>query len=314
LRSVSLFAGFLSLMAILTVCFVGIVFPIVTNAFNGTSIISGVDFYNVWSFPFVTAFLVSLVGCNVPAVFGFKKFAVLIVGLIISGVLFAVFGFPTGNALANIGFPFLGASLLSSAYGMIRILRGNDKNSKLFGRGLVHFGVVITLIGVLISAGAQQSSVFADAVPNTTLEMRGLEVKLGNFIVYGGTGSVYAEQIDAVTPEYTSLRLDVEVLQDGKIYKGVIWSYLYINYGFLSNPLVIATEKGDIYMHLDITQSIYDSLSKAFIDKLVTPEKLTITVKKIPLVYLVWVGAVLLCIGIALSFGRPTNDLRSSSP
>jgi cytochrome c-type biogenesis protein CcmF len=308
LRSVSLFAGFASLMAILTVCFIGIIFPIVANALAGTTVTTGVDFYNVWSFPFVTAFVVSLIGCNVPAKFGFKKFVVLIVGLIINGILFAVIGFPTGNALANSGLPFLVVGLLSSAYTMIRTLKVKGKNFRLFGRKLVHLGVIITLIGVLVSAGAKQSSVFENAVPNTTLETLELRVKLGNFTVYSGTGRVYAEQLDVVTAEYTSLRLDIEVLQNEKMYKGVIWSYLYINYGIVSNPLVIATEKGDIYLHLGITQSMSDALRQSFMGELAIPEDLTITVEKIPLVYLVWIGIAMLCIGIVLSFGRPTNN------
>ena len=312
LRSVSLFVGFASLLAIFIVCFIGIIFPIVANAFAGTTVTTGVDFYNFWIFPFVTAFVVSLIGCNVPAEFGFKKFVVLVVGLIISGVLFAVIGFPTGNALANIGLPFLGVGLLSSAHDMIKTLKVGGKNFRLFGRKLLHFGVIITLIGVLVSAGARQSSVFEMVVPNTTLETLEFRIKLGNFTVYSGTGRVYAEQIDVVTAECTSLRLDVEVLQDGKMYKGVIWSYLYINYGLVSNPLVITTEKGDIYLHLGITQSMSDALRQSFMGELAIPEDLIITVEKIPLVYLVWIGIAMLCIGIALSARAPIKPRRDA--
>jgi hypothetical protein len=124
---------------------------------------------------------------------------------------------------------------------------------------------------------------------------------LGNFTVFGGSGRVYAEIVDAITPEYTSLRLDVDVLQDGKIYKETLWSYLYINYGFFSNPLVITTEKGDIYIHLNMTESIYDALSQSFRGELSAPENLTLIVEKVPLVYIVWIGAALLCFGIALN-------------
>jgi cytochrome c biogenesis factor len=306
--------SFTSLLAIFTICFIGIIFPIVINAFAGMGVISGVDFYNVWSFPFVIAFLVSLIGCDAPPEFGFKKFAVLIGGLIISGVLLALIEFPTGNALTNIGLPLLGVCLLSSAYGMIRTSRVKGKNFRLLGRKLGHFGVIITLIGVLVSAGARQSSVFENAVPNTTLETLDLSVKLGNFTVYSGTGRVYAEQIGVVTPEHTSLRLDVEVLQNGKMYKGVIWSYLYINYGPVSNPLVITTEKGDIYLHLNITQSMYNSLSQAFTGELTIPESLTIIVEKVPLVYLVWIGIASLCIGIAFSFGPRVKTALNFNP
>jgi len=304
LRSVSLLLGFASLIAIFTVCSIGVIFPIVAEAFVGSSIIFGVDFYNVLSFPFISVILVSLIGYNVPGEFGFKKFAVLIGGLIIIGFLFAVMGFPTRNGLANVGLPLLSLSLLSSTYGMIRTLGLKSKNFRLFGRKIIHFGVIITLIGVFVSAGARQSSVFADVATNTTLETFELSVKIGNFTVYNGTGRVYASQIDSVAPDYTSLRLDVEILQYGKTYKGVIWTYLYINYGFISNPLVIATERGDIYLHLDITQSMKDALTQSFTGKLVIPGDLIITVEKVPLVYLVWMGIALLCIGIVLSFGR----------
>ena len=300
LHSVSLFASFVSLIAILIVCSIGVIFPVLAQPFTGESISTGVDFYNVWSFPFLAVFLASLIGCNVSAKFGFKKFAALIGGLIVSGFLFAAVGFPTDNVLANVGLPLLSFSLLFSAYGMIITLRIKGKSVRLFGRKLVHFGIVITLIGVFISAGSRQSTVFVNAVPNTTLETLELNVKLGNFTVYGGTGRVYAPQIEAVTPEFTSLRLDVEVLQGGKTYRGVLWNYLYINYGFVSNPLVIATETGDIYLHLETTQSVEEALTQAFSGELNAPQDLTITVEKVPLVYLVWMGIALLCIGIAL--------------
>ena len=311
LRSVSLFVSFVSLLAIFAVCFIGIIFPIGINAFAGTAITTGVDFYNVGSFPFVMAFVASLIGCNIPAEFGFKKFAVLIGGLIISGVLFAVIGFPTGNTLANIGLPILIFSLLFSVQSIIKTFKVGAKNLRLLGRKFLHLGIIITLVGVLVSAGARQTSVFENVTPDTTLETLELRVKLGNFTVYGGSGRVYAEQIELVTAEYTSLRLDVEVLQEGKMYKGVIWSYLYINFGLVSNPLVITTEKGDIYLHLGITQSMFDALRQSFLGELSIPEDMTITVERVPLVYLVWIGIVMLCIGIAISFSRPKNNTMS---
>jgi cytochrome c biogenesis factor len=259
-----------------------------------------IDFYNFWSFPFVMAFVLSLIGFNLPY-FGLKKFSFLILGLIISSILLALFGFPTSNALANIGLPFLSAGLLSTVYSTIKISKFKPKKISSFSKKIVHFGILLTLIGVLVSAGARQSSVFVDAAPNSTLETFGISVKLGNFTVFGGSGRVYAEIVDAITPEYTSLRLDVDVLQDGKIYKETLWSYLYINYGFFSNPLVITTEKGDIYIHLNMTDSIYDALSQSFTGELSAPENLTLIVEKVPLVYIVWIGAALLCFGIALN-------------
>jgi cytochrome c biogenesis factor len=271
---------------------------------------TGVDFYNNWSFPFVIVFLLSLIGTNLPSDFGLKKFSFLITGLIISGILFALIGSPTSNALANIGFPFLSAGLLITAYSIIKISEVKTKKISSLGKRIVHFGLIITLIGVLISAGSRQSSFFVEVPPNSTLDSLGINVKLANFTVFSGSGRVYAEKLDAITPEHTSLRLDVEVLQDGKNYKGSLWSFLYINYGFVSNPLVITTEKGDIYLHLNMTESMYISLSQSFTGKLSIPENLTITVEKVPLIYLVWIGVALLCIGGALNalgdFAIPT--------
>jgi hypothetical protein len=50
-----------------------------------------------------------------------------------------------------------------------------------------------------------------------------------------------------------------------------------------------------------MTDSIYDALSQSFTGELSAPENLTLIVEKVPLVYIVWIGAALLCFGIALN-------------
>jgi cytochrome c biogenesis factor len=262
-------------------------------------------------------FVLSLIGVNLPSDFGLKKFSFIIAGLLLSGILFVLIGIPTGNNLANIGLPFLSAGLLFTILSSIKILKVKNKKISSFGKKIVHIGILITLIGVLVSAGARQSSVFVDVSPNSTVHALEIKVNLGDFTVFSGSGRVYAELTDSITPEYTSLRLDVEVVQDGRVYKGILWSYLYINYGFVSNPLVFTTEKGDIYVHLNMTESIYDALSQAFTGELSVPENLTITVEKVPLIHLVWFGVMLLCIGIVLEalndFLIPTLSRKSAT-
>ena len=78
--------------------------------------------------------------------------------------------------------------------------------------------------------------------------------------------------------------------------------YEYLNYGVVSEPLIISTLGKDLYISMHQTNSSYNTLIHALAGDPVPPEDVTVVVKYVPLIWLVWVGALLLGIGISLVF------------
>jgi cytochrome c biogenesis factor len=68
---------------------------------------------------------------------------------------------------------------------------------------------------------------------------------------------------------------------------------------------------GDIYIHLDYTDSIYNSLIQKLDGNTVVPENVSITMQTSPLIYLVWAGIALMVVGISM---QSVVDLTKRAP
>ncbi|NIQ07187.1 MAG: hypothetical protein GWO20_16100, partial [Candidatus Korarchaeota archaeon] len=136
--------------------------------------------------------------------------------------------------------------------------------------------------------------------PSTTIETLGLRLELKNFTVYTGTGNVHSMEWARCVPEYSALRIDVVIEKGGNTYHADLWIRYYTLYGIACTPLIITTSTGDLYIHMHHTESMYNTLVQALMGKEVLPEDLIVTVEIIPMVYLVWAGATLLSIGMAM--------------
>ncbi len=310
LYSVSLLLGFLSLCFIFLVCFFGVAFPIILGFFSANPPIPSADFYNIWSFPFVIAFVAALIGCSLHEKMGVRSFAPTAAGSIVAGFVLVQLQLPTQNVLANMGIPLLTVGLLAVAYKLARTIMDKRRTVKQLGRSLLHVGIIVTLIGVFLSASAKQVSTVT-AKPNSALDTLGLSIDVRNFTIYAGSGSVYSPEFDEVIPESSALKLDVDVRQGSRVYGESLWIRLYMNYGVVSTPLIIHTETGDIYLHLGLTESMYNALLQALIGEEIPPEDLIMTVETVPMIYLVWAGVALLSIGIALQLVKEITRPRS---
>lgn len=299
LYSLSFLIGYWSLIFIFLVCFWGIAFPIITGTFLANPVTTGSEFYNNWIFPFAMGFVAALVGCSIYERIDLQKFVMLVVGALSVGVVLVQVQMPTPNTLANLGIPLLIVALFAVTCRLLRVLAGR-KSLRLFARSLLHLGIIVTLVGVFLSSTTKEVSEVSDAKPNTDLEMLGLTIALKNFTVYAGTGNVHSIQLGRSGPEYSALKLDVAIEHGGGIYHGALWTHLYTIYGVVSTPLIINTWTGDIYIHMHQTESMYDSLLDALMDKEVLPEDLMLTAEMIPMVHLVWAGVALMSIGVAM--------------
>ena len=299
LYSVSVFVAYWSLMFLLIICFFGDAAPILGGIFSENSMsATGVEFYNRWCFPFTLAFVAALLGCNVAL--KIERYLMLIVAVLGIGLVLALLGGPTPNPLTNFGLPLLLVAGFAIAFNFAKVMK--KRNSlHLWGKTIVHLAVIIILLGVFFSAvdAAKNPRSFV-ATPNSTKDLLGTQIEFGNFTIYTGMGRVYYPQHVFVGPEYSALKMDVKIKEGGAIHHGALWMYHYANHGVVSEPLIISTLTGDIYASMHPTASSHNSSFYAIMGVEVQPEDFVVRVKRIPLIWLLWFGIVLMGIGMVI--------------
>jgi hypothetical protein len=107
-------------------------------------------------------------------------------------------------------------------------------------------------------------------------------------------------------PEYAQVKVDARIEYSGKTYYGSLIADLYPNYGLVLRPLVITTEAGDIYLHLDYSDSLLNALTQTLTGENATLANVHIVAQMSPLIYLVWAGPTLMTIGIFLQYVSET--------
>jgi len=128
----------------------------------------------------------------------------------------------------------------------------------------------------------------------------GVTLKLTNLRFDGPSGYVYTR--NGSLPEHSSLVVDVVASSCGSNYSGQLWTDLYTVYGLTSRPLIFRSVLNDIYITVGFTDSLYQAL----LTRLASVEhsqlsELTIHVKVIPYVNLIWFGVALFIAGMAVS-------------
>ncbi len=318
--SLSLRISYFSLILIFTVAFFGTAYPIAGKLFISDPWTPGVDFYNNASFPFVIAFTAALIGCSLGDKIGLKAFAATVLSCLALGAALTWLNWPARNMLANIGLPPAVVAFLATVYGFIRILvRREGRSFRLLSRSILHIGIVVTLLGIFLSAGGQQaatSTLQLNAAEATQVAL-GVHMSLKAVTGLRSTGTVYSSDFDALVPEYSALRVDVDVSSGESIRSETLLVYLYLNYGPVSRPAIIHLVSGDIYMHVSLTQDVYNALVQALMGIAPQPKGVTVAVQTFPLIYLLWMGVTVMCVGIALPLigevlRKPKEDLSAS--
>ena len=278
------FIGFWALILIAVVCFAGLAFPNFS--------------YNLWTFPFVLAFVAALIGCSFSKKTPFVRLLLIVIGALGAGFFMVLINFPAINVLAVLSLPLLTVAFLTVFYKLIQV--SQKKSSKLFGQSLMYVGIMVLLIGVFVSAGAKNTQTVTDVKPNTSVESLGVMLEISNFTVSNSQSKVNNEQLDAVVPEYSSISTSVTVHYLGKTYQNSLIASFYSNYGLIIRPLILTTETGDVYLHLEYSDSMYETLTQRLIGNDVMLDNAVVTVQTSPLIYLVWTGVALMVLSISL--------------
>jgi cytochrome c biogenesis factor len=215
-----------------------------------------------------------------------------------AGLLMVLIQFPAFNVLSVLSLPMLCVAVLTVFYKLIQVSR--KKAIKLFGQSLAYLGIIVLLLGVFVSAGDKSTETITDVKPGTPVESLGVRLEIGNFTVSNSHSNVYNEKLTAVVPESSSINGNITIQYLGKTYHGSLSASFYPNYGLIIRPLIVSTETGDVYLHFDYTNELYDSLTQKLTGNTVTPESVTVTAQISPLIYLVWTGVALIIISISL--------------
>jgi cytochrome c biogenesis factor len=177
--------------------------------------------------------------------------------------------------------------------------------------------IIVLLLGVFISAGAKTTVTIDNVKVNTQVEAMQLNIQLSNLRISNSSATVYNEQVAAVIPECSIIDADVTVQQQEKTYDGTLVASFYPNYGLVLQPLIITTETGDIYLHMEYSDSLYDALVQTYSGNSTVPDEVSITVQNSPMIYLVWTGIALMLFGMSVQFASDLkhqyNQLRSTS-
>jgi hypothetical protein len=189
-------------------------------------------------------------------------------------------------------------AFLAVFYKLIQVTR--KKSVKLFGQTLMYVGIIVLLIGVFASAGAKSTETITDAKINTPFEGLDAKLEIADFTISNSQSIVYNEQLDAVVPEYSSINGGITIQYLGKTYQRSLYASFYPNYGLVIRPLILTTEAGDVYLHFDYSDAMYESLTHALTGTIVTPESVAMTVQVSPLIYLLWVGISLMVVSISI--------------
>jgi cytochrome c biogenesis factor len=218
--------------------------------------------------------------------------------LFIAGLMCSLLSFPTANFLANLGLPFvlvlLGATTFRLMKGIVKRSSSLSRYSNL--RHLALFGVGLLLLGVFVSSSMQGA---ATQTVSAGGDFRGLGLTLSirQITIFPSGRQVYLAPYGMV-PE----SIDTRVVYDSSDQlsgSGTLLLRYYPAYDrFVSLPSIHRSLTEDIYIVASATPGVREAAGLVFRNNTsaVSPD-IVITVKTIPAVSFVWIGAAVMVAG-----------------
>jgi cytochrome c biogenesis factor len=294
LSSRSSFLGFWALIFIAVVCLIGLAFPNFS--------------YNYYTFPFVIAFILAIIGLSLDEKTHYARLIVIATIAFTIGIATSFVGFPNINLLTSLTLPLLIVAFSTLFYRGAKTIR--RKTLKLLGQNLLHIALIILLLGVFISAGAKTTATLTNVKTDTIVEVAPLKIELSNITISNSSATIYNEQAATIIPEFSILTAKTTIQHSKEIFTGSLSASFYPNYGLVLRPLIMTTTIGDIYVHLELTDSLYNALVQTIEGNSSVPEEVSVTVQNNPMVYLVWGGVFLMIVGISIQL---VADIRQRS-
>lgn len=287
-------------------------------------------YYNVGCYPFMVAFLISLVGCSLYKFMTWRRYLATVAATLGSGAALAALSAPTPNPLANFAIPVMLAGLAAA----VAKLGSHVKLARsLVGGDLVHVGLCLTLFGAVVSSMA-----VAYSGPHRFVLEEGCMIKVDGTVVRSSdcridppSGLVFglfgAMGKYTFMPERYTGSLSVSIAEGGMEYKSVMVLSFYQAYGIFFRPCIVRTPTYDLYViprYFETEREAYNFslylMGKSFLSaaRLLGSEAveqwgmnatwversfanvtgaITVSFKKVPLISLVWVGTAFMTVG-----------------
>ncbi len=273
---------------------VGLLTPLIFRLATGAEMSLDADYFNART-AIPTLILVILLNICALLVYAgpLKALAVAAGGIFLSAISYIVS--PFSNVILDVSIPILGvatgALIISMLYSGTGVYRGSasgvsDLKMKVrkLGPHVIHLGVVLILLGVVISSGAkvEESGEFSLDVEGT-LEKQNYIIKITQMDSYyeGAPYNNYPAS-SYVTDIYFDIYSGNEYFDTGHVryITDFKWGQSYTT----------------TYIHRSISEEIF--IAPRAID--VADEKVSLYVRTVPFISFVWIGMVLLGIGISM--------------
>ena len=300
LRSVSSLSftiAFASIVALLGVCFIGVTLPVLGGMIGIPISVSGA-FFTVACFPLILALAAAFIGCG--SSLTRERFAGLLILTLAIGGICSLLRFPTPDTLVNFSLPLL---VVSGVIILVRLglsLRKKYFSSRLTGRTLIHFSLILILLGVLISSAAETETISVPVRTGSSADLFGTSIVVTDIFVYPGVGQVYYPSHGFVGPEHAGLTVLAEV-ENTEIHgqRMLVMSY-YPLYGMVSVPTVISTPGRDFYISVHPSNTSQNTLRGALMGMNVSPDEVVLSMKVVPFIALIWAGIALMVLGMTM--------------
>ena len=290
LSSRSSYIAFWAVIFIAVVCLAGLAFPNFA--------------YSYWTYPFVFLFVGAVIGFSFNDKTHYARQLIVVTLALGVGVAVSLIGLRDVNILVTLTVPLLVIALFGLTYKVAK----NIRRKSLLGQSLFALAVIVLLLGVFISAGAKTSATVNNVKLNTSYEMMQMKMVVTSINIENSTTEVYNEQANAIIPEYSIVKANVTIRESDRTYNGILFASFYPNYGIVINPLIVTTITGDIYVHLELTESLYNSLQQTLSGGSNAIDEVSLTVQYNPMIDLVWGGVVLIMIAISVQFAIDLSE------
>ena len=302
--STSMAMSVLSLIMISLVCLWGLLFPVLIGLMGGDATGVDADFFNKWSYPLVLVYVASLIGCHLHKKLTMKIYTGILGVLVMLGIVGAFLRFPSGNFSVDLGVPLSVFALCVVIYDAFRSIFVLKRELVKTGRSFIHTGVVLIVIGILLSSTSVTDYNEFVITPSSTLELSGVQLEFGDFEIIEAFGNVQTSSLEPSTSEAAGIEIPVTIRDGRNVLKGDLQILFYSVHGVVSKPLVLRSLGVDYYLVLHQTDLAYFSLTHAIVGASVPPYEVVVSVRTLPLMNLIWFGVLLLCAGILFPFSK----------
>ena len=216
--------------------------------------------------------------------------------------------YPTNNMLANLGIPLTFVAGISTLYHLATSIQ--KKRKLQISRSFLHFGVVVIMIGILFSATNEVNYGELVGTPGETMNLGELQLDFGDFEIIEATGLIQVSPSSTeLVPEYTGLSIPVTVRKGGESISADAKILLYSSQGIVSRPTVLRSLGWDVYIVLHQSSNVYRSLAHGLDGSPFAPADFVVSIIYFPLMNLVWIGTLIICIGVLypITFMRKPN-------